>query len=365
MTSSFVNSVPIPLVPEFNWVELKIGDEIVKTWDDVQTSPVSHEVRFASTHFADGTTKNITLRGEFHGWKNTNPLEEFTEIFTATLPATIYNKVLALTTVEQFIPESADSEPPIPAHYSKPGDADYPNPPHVANAAKRIVDDAIIKLTGTAMNHSLVPGNGDGTNWREFTGTAILSEKMCLATLFFTCTHGEVSLWRASHTDELTYSPFLSNDVKTYVTSKPDLSLRDVPDYTLAIFYSCETLVNSNNNPRAFQLSPDVLYPNKAYVGSGAHLHYQLWTPVPEELDEHSKRLTSFLAAGDPLEIALYKTQSPLVKGFKKAKTTAGGPVDLTVRGDPYARIVNVYLSQSEFAAAPAEVRNSWFWVKY
>ncbi len=373
VTSSFVNVVPLPNEPQFNWVKLKIGqigDDPIKTWENVKTSPVSHDVRFASTHFTDGSTQNIILEGQFHGWTTDNPPVEVTETFTATLPVVIYNKALALTTVESWIPPIVAADP---GHYSKPGDSDYPNPPLVPDTAKRIVDDAITKLTGTAMKHTLVPENGDGRNWREFQGPAALCEAMTLATLFFACTHGEMNVttaghWRASHTDVLTFSPANANDVKTYVTTKPDLSLRNVPDYTLAMFYACETLNNSSNNPRAFQLKPDIpTYPNKGYAGFANRVHYLLHSPTGETLDEHSKLVLQYMAEGMPLQVALDQVQlknSPPKRKVPMADNPPYGQLYMIVRGDPYARIVNVYLKKEDYDTVSAEVRNSWFWVK-
>lgn len=284
----------------------------------------------------------------------------------------IYNKAICMATVEEIVARSQ------PILYVKPGDNGYPSPANTAETAKKICDAARMYLADSDgdhlnhMNYVLAEGNGDGTSWRESAeGAPRLDQQMCWATLFFVSTHGENDRWRASHTDEITFTPYLTGEVLSYVTTKPDPAHpedprlpRTVPDYTFAAFYTCETLNNTLNNPSGFKLLINQLpQPDKGYVGTGAILHYQLYSPSNETLDEHAKKLLRHLLAGEPLEIALNNTEEadPDRKRAKSAAT--GGWLKLLIRGDPYTRLVNVYLSASEWAAAPQEVKDNWFWV--
>ncbi len=220
------------------------------------------------------------------------------------------------------------------------------------------------------MNHALVPDHGNGTTWRESTPTQRLDEDMSIATVLFATTHGEAVKWRAAHTDEITYSPAYSNEVKTYVTTRPGNPRppREAPDYTLALLYACETLNNSNNNPTAFQLLPPIgSYADKGYLGFTSPVDYQLYYPSSETLDKHVEKLFDHLKAGVPLEQALIKTQNSPGEGgdndYKRPKTFVSGgdgrSLKMVLRGDPYTRLVNVCLNASEWASVSQGVRDS------
>jgi hypothetical protein len=186
-------------------------------------------------------------------------------------------------------------------------------------------------------------------------------------TLFYAYTHGEIPLWRASHTDELYYSGSPS-EVSAYVNTKPGGGARDVPVYNLAVFHSCQTLNASgsnNQNPRSFGLlgTNDATLPNQAYAGFAAAVHYTLLKPQGQTLDEHAKRLFERLAAGERMEFALLQTQDDAHTQDPKWPHVPGSSSALymIMRGDEFARIVNVYLNENEWNQYP-EVRDSWYW---
>jgi hypothetical protein len=135
--------------------EMKIGGALIKRWEpgEVPVNPPappgdSHAIRFASTHFADNSDIAITLEAKFKVWNDNNPpdVDEDLTPLTVSLPLKVYNKTIALATVEGSAP--------------------------VVDTAKRRIDDAIVQITGTAINYKLVDGNGDGTEWRESEPTA-------------------------------------------------------------------------------------------------------------------------------------------------------------------------------------------------
>ncbi len=359
------------------WIELTIGGEPSPPvrWEPGEVPlpggppGVSHAIRFASTHFADGPAVDIVLQGRFRVWNDATPPLEDSVQFTATLPARVYNKAIALATVEQWIPND-------PEHWSKPGDSDYPNPAPVAATAALAVAAVIPFLIGPAMRHTLIPSaTFDGKSWRESDDPNRLDDKMCDATFFYACTHGTDATFRASHTDELTYTGLGDSDVRRYVTTRPGTPRlpRDVPAYSMAIFHSCETLgpVSSNFCPKAFRVLPDeypnpyVPFPNQAYAGFGGVCHYQLYFPSGENLEKHAERLLYRLSQGDYLELALLRTQNSLYTPTPKKPKDAVHQqhMAMIIRGDPYARIVNVYLSKSEWDSVSDSVRNSWYWV--
>ncbi len=323
-----------------------------------------HAIRFASSHFSDASTPNIVVEAKFKVWKN-SPYSQATETITLTLPTLVYNKAITLATLEVFLDEAS------PPHYSKVGDPDFNDPDNVVGTAANVASEGRTALTGGAIKNALVPGHANNdTDWRESTsGVPRLDEKMCLANIFFACTHGETgTYWRSAHSDELWFSPTTSNEVKTYVTTQLGGSARSVTDYVLGFFYACDTLANGPNNPRAFQLSPDTPVANKGYVGFTSFVRPQLNHPSNEYLNEHAKKLLENLAAGYPLQRALDRTQN--VNGetdgsanYKRAQNRTYSSLKMIIRGDNYTRLVNVYLTKAEYDSLTESERNSWYWV--
>ena len=316
-------------------------------------------IRFASTHFADDASIPIEFDVIFVLQGQGLP------DYPVALPPVVvnlkaYNKALYLATMEYW----------SGTQFLKPDDQGYPVPCQTADVAKLVIDAGAAKLNGTTMNHTTVPDNGDGTTYRESEGQNRLDTNLSLATVMFACTHGEQGRFRASHADELWYSPTYSNEVKTYVTSKPGTPRppRDVPPYNMAFFYACETLAGGNNAPIAFGLlglgSPGEVFPNKAYLGFAGKVKETLYQPSTETLEKHSERLMSFLMQGYTVTDALRWTQDPNGNpSAKRARSWSDGLIDMLVKGDTYARLVNVYLSGAELAIVNKEVLNRWWWV--
>ncbi len=100
---------------EIEFLELKIDGNLIKRWTPGQVPSEQHAVRFASTKFSDGASKDITLEGNFKVWDNETPPNEDSVPCTATLPVKIHNKLISLATVEIFFDLGN------PPHYSKPG----------------------------------------------------------------------------------------------------------------------------------------------------------------------------------------------------------------------------------------------------
>ncbi|BBO24207.1 MAG: hypothetical protein L6Q31_05355 [Fimbriimonadaceae bacterium] len=350
-------------------IRLKVGGQELLHLSGLspETKSVQRAVRFSSTHFPHGSSVVIELYGKAILERN----EGESSIVERTLRVLLspYNTAIALGTVEEFLDQL---DPP---HFSKPGDPDYPgNPPYASMAA--LATQAIIPiLTGQSMNHVMVEGNGTGTDWRESTGPARLDVRLSQATLMFACTHGSSTHWRSSKSDELYYFG-LENEVATYVSTgfgepRPP---REVPEYNLAVFHACETLStqSSNFNPKAFRLlplaypNPASVYQNKGYAGFANLVYYELIQPSGQTLDRHAATLFQFLASGHRLQHALNLTHGddPDVETqpYWPRSRNAGTLMRMIVRGDPHTRLVNVYLSASEWLANASD-RDSWFWI--
>ncbi len=347
---------------------LKINGEEIGIPPVGEPSENGDHVRFATTHFPDGATITIECKGTYI--LQGPGLPDYPKSLNAKVDLKAYNKAILLATIEEYDPTGAG--------YILPGHPSYPDPPLYAGAADRAVAAVTPRITGV-MKHTLVPGNGDGKSWRESTaGSPRLDERMCEATLFFGFTHGETTNWRSSQQDQLVYTPLASNEVRTYVTTKPGTppTGREVPDYNLGVFHACETLstFSSSLNPKAFLLlpapwpNPANVFANRAYAGFAGLVHYQLLQPANTTLDKHADVLFGYLAAGERFQSAILKTQGqdfsqPTTAHVPKSINT-GTAIYMIMRGDSHARIVKVYLSEQEWIEVGASVRSDWKWVR-
>jgi hypothetical protein len=347
--------------------------EVPKPGDPPGPPGVGHEVRFARTHFGDGSTIQIWLEGKFRVVDD-DPEDSDQDTFSIELPLKVYNKAILLATVEEYVP---GYDPP----YVKQGQPGWPGAMFSAAAAAAIPLVEALLLGAGPMKHSKIDGHpSDARTWKESDGPNRLDQQMRWPTLFFAFTHGETTNFRSSYAgpppdpplvgdDRLVFSPAAGSEVATYVSAQ-----RDVPVHNLVIMEGCSTLSSSTSYeaPKAFNVvvSSSENYPNRGYAGFTSPVHYQLLHPQGENLEKHAERLFTRLSQGDRLQWALWRTQGdnragPVDPDYKEPKSVnAGTSIAMVVRGDPYARLVNVYLSAFEWASVDDEVRDSWYWIR-
>ncbi|MCW5943169.1 MAG: hypothetical protein KIS66_13120 [Fimbriimonadaceae bacterium] len=190
-------------------------------------------VRFASTHFPDGTSLPLTVTALFRlqGYQNGLPVETY-EYLETTAVVTVHNKGLAWATTEEYL------EKPYP-HYVVVD----PASPGPALTSRRGAEAA--NATFAAANHSVLNANAN----LQQTTESQLATMLKTATYVLAMTHGEPTNVRSSAYDQLhfAFAPNQTTEVRGYVTTD-----RTAPLPNIVVMHACKTMVNLYHAPYAF-----------------------------------------------------------------------------------------------------------------
>lgn len=167
------------------------------------------------------------------------------------------------------------------------------------------------------------------------------------STAFFGFTHGATTYFRSCEIDELVFT-FPSSEVRGYVTSG-----RTVPPHNLVVMHACCTCGGSGNAQYHSGWSFDVSnipnpIPGRAYAGFTT----VVWSIGVQNhpIDLHAKLVYRKLAEG----LSIFKAVE-YANEKAKAKSGIGTSLNMVIRGDQFARLINVYTGQNE--------SSNWFMV--
>ncbi len=129
-----------------------------------------------------------------------------------------------------------------------------------------------------------------------------------------------------------------------------------VPDHNLVLMYACSTFAGGDDPPVSFRVYlPGATILNKAYTGFDAIV----WSAIDTAsgatvgLDSHSNKVLT------DLMVASFIKEAVDAANLRYPPTTDFGVyVPMQIKGDAYARLVNVYMSQGEWSDT---WRHSWY----
>lgn len=372
---SFRNEVPEPPSDDDQIVEARldayevwIGGENLLTrsaptntgWPP-QPWPQGTSIRWASTKFPDGATVEVRTIAKYSARGHTDPANTYPIqlLVTAERKVRVYNKLQTLGTT--VLSTGANDTT------GKFREA--------SNVMARSATEAL------ASSHTAMPGASALSENRD----AIMT-KAEFSTVMTALVHGSPSEFRTS---DGTQGIQFSNDILPLTYSRQN-GTSNVPAYNLAGFWSCSTLASGSI---AAPVAYDLLtyagwpYPDRGYVGFDSTVSIVLWPTSrwgtrrqispdemfnegwgspPNTLGDHAREFWTQIALGqtvfDSMRIAnaLY---APAKGEFPGGLTR----YDLVLRGDPWTRLVNVYLTQAEYDArvnaTPPLDTNVW-WVR-
>lgn len=280
-------------------------------------------VRFASTHFPDGTSLPLTVATLFRlqGWQNGLPVETY-EYLETTAVVTVHNKGLTWATREEW----DTSQDPDAFVVPNPEWSDGAAP--VARAGAQAAN-----ATFAATNHSVLNPNAN----LQQTTESQLATMLKTATYVLAMTHGEPTNFRSSAYDQLhfAFAPNQTSEVRDYVKTG-----RTAPSPNIVVMHACKTMVNTYHAPYAFDvhdIDPNGTITNRAYAGYTAKV-MERSINGQRALDEHAAHLYGKLALGWTIRSAIESANEFFI-GSTNQKTA----LKMIFRGDQYARIVSAY----------------------
>ncbi len=337
-------------------VVLKIGGTTVFSGSNGASVPfadgLTRNVRYASTHFNDGESVDIELdaTAELTCEPDPNSSDAVPPPYNLVCPTlkiqnVMYNKGLTLATKEECYPKPHFVLDPMGQPVERPAGYYVDNPP-LPDGYAQISQDAMPaarSALGTA-KHTIL-------NSSNFLSESELQPLLKQATCFFGFTHGETTNFRATQDNKL-YFFGTPNEVQNYVQSG-----RTALPFNMVVMHACETVGGSGNlswqAPAAFQLTaaqPSKI-PNKAYAGFTAVVWSLTHKNFP--LNEHAEVVYQQLVSGKTVKAAVDEANRKVIPQSK-----SGLPLLMIPKGDPYAKIVNVYLDSSEWTK---ERDSQWF----
>jgi len=307
-----------------------------------QGPTLSKTIRFASTHFNDDSTITFTIKGKLDLVDLDNGMGSKQVEFTHTATLVAYNKGLTLATKEEYWDPPVDNSTDPPTDRPKGYWIESPQfPDGYAQASQDAMPSARSALT--TAKHTIL-------NSSNFLSESELAPLLKQATCFFGFTHGETTNFRASQTDQLYFSGN-PNEVANYVQSN-----RTALPFNMVVMHACNTVGASGNGswqaPAAFQVAtiPGVIA-DKAYAGFTA----SVWSLTQKNfsLSKHAEIVYQQLVAGKTIKYAVDAANKKVIP-----KVKSGSPLFMVVKGDPYSKIVNVYLNSGEWTK---ERDSQWF----
>lgn len=312
--------------------EYTIGGHSVGTTLAPMVDEKSDRVRFASTHFPDGTQLPLTVSAQFYleGIDEEGMIVEDLRVVEATAVVTVHNKGLTWATKEEVTTALGFHVPPT----------EYPD--GYAPASRRGAHAANGSFLES--NHAVL--NQDSNV--QTTTEAQLANWLKTATYILGFTHGEPTNVRSSQSDQLffNYAPLQMSEIRGYVTNG-----RTVPLPNIVVMHACETLAQTYHAPFAFavhDIDPNITYVNRAYAGYPVVV-WSLGYKGNFAIDVHAEAVYRYLREGLVLSKAVEQANAQFPQ-----QSSSGVYLAMLWRGDEYARIKKVYNG--------AEVSNSWFY---
>lgn len=311
--------------------EYTIGGNSVGTTLAPMVDEKSDRVRFASTHFPDGTQLPLTVSAQFYleGFDEEGMIVEDLRVVEATAVVTVHNKGLTWATKEEVTTALGYHVPPT----------EYPD--GYAPASRRGAHAANGSFLES--NHAVLNQDTDVQNTTE----AQLANWLKTATYILGFTHGEPTNVRSSQSDQLffNYVPNQVSEIRGYVTNG-----RTVPLPNIVVMHACETLAQTYHAPFAFAvhgIDPNETLTNRGYAGYTTVV-WSYGYSGNFTIDQHASLLYALLAGGLNLKQAVDTTNETIL-----GKSGSGSPLAMLWRGDRYARIKQVY--------RPQDTSTTWF----
>lgn len=335
------------------WTEGSLSDVVISIQDQdlTVTPPINgnhYVVRFASTHFPDGTALNLKIRATAHLSRTVNG----SVVDSTSLSINAYRSITVTNKVLTEITNPADDSDPGNPFNSITGES----------ATGQLVS-ANVRPVFQSMNHATNPGTLD----KEMTlakrtvdvaapNTEALETLMGKCTVFFGFTHGEPQGFLDSR----------GFDSKQDLVDWPAVGQYSVvnrasgiPPNNMAILYSCSTAQAGQTTIMAkFDMPSPPLYTDRAYVGFMDLLSTELMDG--DSLALNAEALINKLAAGEPISQAVAEADSE----YQPKNASTNLAMNATVFGDQKARLINVYFSASEWNTVTAAQRQNWYYVR-